>query len=107
MTPDDMMTKQPFFLLSLIVTEKDDWKLEPAVVSDLCALILLTECLIWIGLTMTFGLKSHTDDAGFLNTDNACTLLEYLKVLSRGKWGRNHEAVSLWKLTLKRCEGWK
>lgn len=99
---DDQATL--FFKIVFDSYWKDEWKLEPAVVSDLCALILLTEYLTWIGLTMMFGLKSYTDDAGFLNTDDACTLLEYLKVLSCGKWSRNC-TVSLWKRTLKRCAG--
>lgn len=51
---------------------------------------------------MTFGLKiSSTDGVCFLNTvDHACTLLEYVKVLSCGKWSKNCTA-SLWKLWLR------
>lgn len=42
-----------------------------------------------------------TDGVCFLNTvDHACTLLEYVKVLSRGKWSKNCTA-SLWKLWLR------
>lgn len=54
----------------------------------------------------------RTDWTCFLNTvDHACTLLEFVKVLSRGKWSKNCTA-SLWKLWLWQdsvlvIPGWK
>lgn len=105
MTPDDVMTKQHFFFsfsnyLWLLLKR---WMKTRASSRDcdVCALNF-TECLIWIGLTMTFSLKiTALVEYVFLNTvDHACTLLEYVKVLSRGKWSKNCTA-SLWKLWLR------
>lgn len=104
MMPDDMMTKQLLFYYYYLWLLLKRWMKTRASSrkSDVCALNFTD----WV-----FDLNQPYDDIQseksqywwnmfFLNTvDHACTLLEYVKVLSRGKWSKNCTA-SLWKLWL-------
>lgn len=81
---------------------KDEWKLEPAVVKR-CLCTEFYRLSIWSESALRWHSvwkSQYWWSMFFLNTvDHACTLLEYVKVLSRGKWSKNCTA-SLWKLWL-------
>ncbi len=99
--PDDMMTKQHFFYYLQLLLKR--WMKSRASSRNAMSVHWIYRLSIWSESALQWhSIWNHsTDGVCFLNTvDHACTLLEYVKVLSRGKWSKNCTA-SLWKLWLR------